>query len=714
MAPKGTRRRQKGYASEPEDEESVENLLDFVPGPTLPAVPIANSWNYGATSGTGLPRKMALQPALDANRMAKRINAGLDMAEKRSVSPPSRKISNGNLEPLGTRYRKTAAKNPGPVPRKTKRQPTPDQTQLTHTLHDATTSPPGSDVTLSPPVAQTVSTDSSSPVDPPLPRRLSGSSNEPLYPSPLKRRGNRNTDAIVRSTPDRQSSVDNASEVSWNLERDIHEDDLQRTRPSKYRGEPHGQNITKPPRRPSGLSMIQDTILEEEEEQSELLSQPPRKIQPVFETEAVPPSVEWDAPVRTIIPQEYESRPISAGSTAGSRRESLAQQIWTAMSSQQPGSRTNIPFTPKRRIKWLRVILILFLPLALVYAFLYQDEILQNLQTDALTRIRWCVPFGRSPIDFSSNGTDSAAFHGLQYKVKNMNSQVSSLSREIGSLRSELAQSPRTTAIIDPGRPTKPVPRINFLSPALGALVDPSVERTSPTAGQKLSRPQKAFQWVFGTQYGVRTPPPPVTALEPWSDAGDCWCGTPRDGVTQLSVVLQHPIVPEEFVVEHIPFGTTLDPYAAPKDIEVWAHYGVFPSSKLKVEEESEPSLTWSHLNPWRSEAREAKESGLTKADNTVPVTKDTLPLVVMSTLRIANKGVPESEYSNDLTLGRDFYRIGKMRYDIYGEDNVQRFQFDGIIEIPHLRVDQLTFRMTSNWGSNRTCIYRFKLHGHL
>jgi hypothetical protein len=203
-----------------------------------------------------------------------------------------------------------------------------------------------------------------------------------------------------------------------------------------------------------------------------------------------------------------------------------------------------------------------------------------------------------------------------------------------------------------------------------------------------------------------------MTALESWSDAGDCWCGIPRDGVSQLSVHLQYPIVPEEFVVEHIPFSATLDPYAAPKDIEVWAHYGVFSSSDATIEEVSDPSFTWSKLNPWKTQ--DQTESGLVETAKITPVTEETLPLVVMSTLRIANPGVPEQEYSGDPELGPGFYRIGKMRYDIYGENHIQHFSFDGVIEIPHLRVDQFTFRMKSNWGSNHTCIYRFKVHGHL
>lgn len=724
MATKRPRRRQKGYATDPEDDEAVETLLDFVPGPTLPAVPIANSWNYGATSGTGLPRKMALQPTLDTNRIAKRIDAGIDMAEKRSQSPPSRKISNGNLEPLGARIRKTAPRNPAPVPRRNKRQPTPDQAQLMDSLRDVTHSPAGSDATPPPPVAQTVSTDSSPPAEPPLPRQLSDSLNDTLYPSPLKRPGDHINNPIVRSTPDRQSSVDNASEVSWNLERDIHEDDLQRTRPSKYRGERQGQNITKPPRRPSGLSMIQDTILEENEEGQEgLLSQPAKGNRTLVEAASGRSPGVWDAAVRTIIPQKYESesRTVSTDSTSRlPRKGSLSQQIWSAISSKRSGS-GHKRSVRARLTNWLRVMLILLFPLGLFYAFQYQSEMLQglqNLQSETVGRIRWCLPFGGYPFDFSSNITDSAAFYGLQSQVTRMNSQVSSLSLELSSIRAEVSQSPQTTGIVIPGRPVQPVPKINFLSPGLGAIVDPRAGMTSPTAGHKPTWGQWFFLRVPGLSgyAGYQEPPDANTALQPWNDVGDCWCSVPRDGVSQLSVKLQHPIIPEEVVVEHIPFTATPDPFAAPKDIEVWARYGVFPSSspKLISSEDSEPSSKRGSFLPWKSDPQtQAKEAWRKEIDLAVPVTDESIPLVVMSTLRIANKGIPESEYSGDTTLGPGFYRIGKMRYDVLSTENIQRFPIDSIIEIPHLRVDEVTFRIKSNWGSGHTCIYRFRLHGH-
>jgi Sad1 / UNC-like C-terminal. len=85
-----------------------------------------------------------------------------------------------------------------------------------------------------------------------------------------------------------------------------------------------------------------------------------------------------------------------------------------------------------------------------------------------------------------------------------------------------------------------------------------------------------------------------------------------------------------------------------------------------------------------------------------------------MDLLRRSNPFEPPSAYSDDPILGPNFYRIGKIEYDLHSPDYAQTFKLNTIVDVSTIRVDKVVFRVTSNWGANHTCIYRFKLHGHL
>jgi hypothetical protein len=173
--------------------------------------------------------------------------------------------------------------------------------------------------------------------------------------------------------------------------------------------------------------------------------------------------------------------------------------------------------------------------------------------------------------------------------------------------------------------------------------------------------------------------------------------------------LLGRDIVPEEVVVEHVPASTTLDPGTAPKEIEMWARFRVVP---LESEDETRGSWWWSSRKSARPiEPRPAREEGL--GGYNVPGEKS-LHDVLMSSLRVGNAFEPEASYSDDPVLGSNFYRVGKMEYDIRKENNIQRFSLNTIVDIPTVRVDKVVFRVKSNWGSNITCLYRVRLHGHL
>ncbi|KAJ5802822.1 uncharacterized protein N7503_005272 [Penicillium pulvis] len=697
----------KGYV---EVEESPFQPL--VPhNPYLPPIPIKASFGYGSQFGTTMPRRLPAPPPqkiTNLRQIAESVNQALENSQLRAATEvnaqkKAQKMPQGTAKP--TPKKRQPAES---VRRRTKREPTPDETQLHRALREATMTPTKeesnqSDSTPSPPIQRTVSTDSSPGAEPPLPRRLSvmsNSPNSPLYPSALQRGGHDTHETNSSGRWSRQSSIDNASVVSWNLERDIHEDDLKRTRPST-----HGRNITAPPRRPSGLSSILPSTIDEEEEEGEeeeeygddeLISEHPNE--PKSEIEAEPmdgsasPAGGWTTSVRTIIPQFFRSEP-SVEPPELVPPEDLARE-WHLPA--RPATQVeDVPSKESKRTNWGRLAIMLLLPLALAISF--QMGLWEKLE----------FPHFPAPIQYSPNATDSVAVHGLKDQVSKMNEQMSSLSRELVAVRSEHARdSSPTYAVGVPAGYESPIHKINFLSLALGAIVDP--HQTTPTADRSYPFYQRVVLTMLGLRSTITASMPPVAALIPWEEVGDCWCSAPRNGVSQISVLLGRDIVPEEVVVEHVPSGSTLDPGAAPREIEVWARYRVIPLPF----QGSSSIFSWWKSTPRRPiEPMSSRDEGL--GGYSIPG-EDSLHEVLMNSLSATNMYDPESAYSDDPLLGPNFYRIGKMVYDINKHNNVQRFHLNTIIDIPTIRVDKVAFRVKSNWGSNHTCIYRFKLHGHI
>lgn len=735
--------------------------------PHLPAIPIKSSFGYGSQVPAGILRPLALQArpgTTDLKEVARSVNQAIKSSELRAqtsravreeakASPAKKRESRESRERYD-RHDRHATESPR---RRRKREPTPDETQLHQALREATVSPTKdsnsqkSDPTPSPPVPRTVSTDSSPAGEPPSQRRLSvmsNSPNYPLYPSPLKRGGHGTHDIGSPDRRSRESSVDNASVVSWNLERDIHDDDLKRTRPST-----HGRNITAPPRRPSGLAnLVPDTIDEEEEEEEEeddidyfqqqaqeymqksreedeeeeeaLKSMSDHSIssgsdgsESELESEAEPKEEQpsdgegggWTTSVRTIIPSFFRTEPTLEPleyldpASPKSPKETLANG-WASSAPMEVPMEVHSTFNPSWRPSpkhWARLVVILLVPLTLAVVF----------QTGALNKALDSIHLPSFPSSgYATNKNESAVVNRLRHQVSHMNDQMSSLSRELGSVRSQHAHESKPSSVISqPIGYGRPIPRLNFLSPGMGAMVDPG--QTTPTSEHPVSYWKRVLLQL--TRQEIRPMMPPKAALTPWEDVGDCWCTSPRDGVSQLSVLLGRDVVPEEVVVEHIPSGATLDPGVAPQEIELWARYRVIP---LPSNDSSRSWMSW--LNPWGySKPHRPTEPTSSRAEGlggyNIPG-GESLHDVLMNTLSATNMYEPDSAFSDDPFLGPNFYRVGKMRYDIHREHYVQHFQVNTIIDIPTIRVDKVAFRIRSNWGSNNTCIYRFKLHGHV
>ncbi|RCI09836.1 hypothetical protein L249_3998 [Ophiocordyceps polyrhachis-furcata BCC 54312] len=109
---------------------------------------------------------------------------------------------------------------------------------------------------------------------------------------------------------------------------------------------------------------------------------------------------------------------------------------------------------------------------------------------------------------------------------------------------------------------------VNYFSQHAGAHID--VKRSS------VSFTPRHGLLDYGDD-GGRPEMPQSTALQPWTDDGDCWCAAlSRDPQGHahgalLSVSLDHRIVPQHLVIEHILPGATTDQGARPRDVELYA-----------------------------------------------------------------------------------------------------------------------------------------------
>jgi hypothetical protein len=202
------------------------------------------------------------------------------------------------------------------------------------------------------------------------------------------------------------------------------------------------------------------------------------------------------------------------------------------------------------------------------------------------------------------------------------------------------------------------IPKINFFAPSNGALVHPLL--SSPTRARQRRWPTRLFMKVTGlTRYQSN---PPVMALEPWQDVGDCWCGpdVPLDSasdVLRLAVTTREMLFPTELVIEHFPAQGSLRPDTAPKTLELWADFG--------------------HLgyDEWQK-------------------------------LQLA-------DMQDDNVLGPRYAKLGQMEYVTDpGSNHVQRFRLDvnqrGLL---HYAMD-FTLRVKNNYGAEFGCLYRVRLHG--
>lgn len=228
---------------------------------------------------------------------------------------------------------------------------------------------------------------------------------------------------------------------------------------------------------------------------------------------------------------------------------------------------------------------------------------------------------------------------------------------------------------------------LNFMSPRMGAVVDPTL--SSPTYQKNRTWTQKAYMGIMGYQ----THNPPIAALERWEEAGDCWCASAPKGNkrapslseiedgsddldpstflpprAQIAVVLTRAIHPTGITIDHVPRGSTLDIRSAPKLMELWAEVPY----------------------PLRHQNIIDAASAMFNAEEVRPESK-----------RWEGEGIPDS-----------YVLISRWRYDIFSPEYIQFHDLSMKLGIWGVTTKKVIVRAVTNWGQGHTCFYRIRLHG--
>jgi hypothetical protein len=207
--------------------------------------------------------------------------------------------------------------------------------------------------------------------------------------------------------------------------------------------------------------------------------------------------------------------------------------------------------------------------------------------------------------------------------------------------------------------------RPNFLSPTLGAVIDPRF--TSPTNPLGLNLLTRFYRTLYHRVVRDPTSLPPAEALRPWRENGDCWCaaGAPN-GQLSLGVLLGREVHPLRLVVEHVPRHAAVDPSSTPRKLDLWARIAGHPMGRGEVVPEE-----------WLDNAK--------RCESPQPMTH----------------------------AGDEWVCLGKMRYDIDGASGSQSLSLTGYGEgAPPFKVDRIALRVLDNYGQRFSCLYQVKLEG--
>jgi SUN domain-containing protein 1/2 len=207
------------------------------------------------------------------------------------------------------------------------------------------------------------------------------------------------------------------------------------------------------------------------------------------------------------------------------------------------------------------------------------------------------------------------------------------------------------------------IAKADFALYSAGGRIAPSM--TSPTFQ---IRPSSWAQYLVGKVTGSGFAPgrPPVIALTPDNNVGNCWSFAGSSG--QLGVILNRLVRITEVTIDHVPRELAMDIKTAPREVKVW---GVV-EGKENLEK----------LARYYDQAGEEQRETFKPLDH-----------------------LPKHSVSHVL--------LSSFTYDITAPPHIQTFAIDEAVRDLELEIGIVLFQFLSNWGdSEHTCVYRVRVHG--
>ncbi|CUS14322.1 unnamed protein product [Tuber aestivum] len=213
----------------------------------------------------------------------------------------------------------------------------------------------------------------------------------------------------------------------------------------------------------------------------------------------------------------------------------------------------------------------------------------------------------------------------------------------------------------------------DYASIITGASVWPYV--TSPSYDWTGGKGYHHYVWrLFGR--GARISPPPVMAITPSTEVGECWPFPERSG--DIGIKLATPIYVSHVTVDHVPKQQAIEISSAPKNIEFWIRV---PSERKEELQKAvgKPASEW-YRQDSDTQGKQQQQQLLQAS---------------------ANSG--------------EWVRVHEFMYDIHTAGSpVQTFELPVDLTMLNITSRLVAFRIVDNWGHpNFTCLYRVRVHGY-